>query len=90
MAPQRCVSKPILSRFRPDQHNSLFLTEFVPGRVLRFDLSRYRVAALHLGEEFIKVFPNFSIKEWARTETYTDRNELLRFVDGMRIAGLPE
>ena len=41
-------------------------------------------------EEFMKVFPNFSIKEWARTEPYTDPNELQRYVDGLRKAGLPE
>ncbi len=41
-------------------------------------------------EEFMKVAPSFSIKEWARTEPYTDPNELQRYVDGMRKAGLPE
>ncbi|MCH8113051.1 MAG: tetratricopeptide repeat protein [Proteobacteria bacterium] len=41
-------------------------------------------------EEFMKITPNFSIKEWARTEPYTDPNELKRYVDGMRKAGLPE
>ena len=46
--------------------------------------------ARHEAEEFMKVVPNFSIKEWARTEPYTDPNELQRFVDGMRKAGLPE
>ncbi len=46
--------------------------------------------ARHEAEEFMKVVPNFSIKEWARTEPYTDPNELQRYVDGMRKAGLPE
>ncbi len=41
-------------------------------------------------EEFMKVVPNFSIKEWARTEPYTDPNELQRYVNGLRKAGLPE
>ncbi|MDJ0958595.1 MAG: tetratricopeptide repeat protein [Arenicellales bacterium] len=41
-------------------------------------------------EEFMKVVPNFSIKEWAKTEPYTDPNELARYVDGLRKAGLPE
>ena len=41
-------------------------------------------------DEFMKVVPSFSIKEWARTEPYTDPNELQRYVDGLRKAGLPE
>ena len=40
--------------------------------------------------EFLKIVPNFSIKDWARTEPYTDPNELARYVDGLRKAGLPE
>ncbi len=40
-------------------------------------------------EEFMKVVPNFSIKEWARTEPYTDPDELQRYVNGLRKAGLP-
>jgi tetratricopeptide (TPR) repeat protein len=46
--------------------------------------------ARHEAEEFMKVVPNFSIKEWARTEHNTDPNGLQRYVDGMRKAGLPE
>ena len=41
-------------------------------------------------EEFLRVNPSFSIKEWARTEPYTDPDELQRYVDGLRKAGLPE
>jgi len=41
-------------------------------------------------EEFLKVNPGFSIKEWARTEPFTDPDELQRHVDGLRNAGLPE
>lgn len=41
-------------------------------------------------EEFMKFFPNCSIKKGARTGRYTDPNELHRFVDGMRKAGMPE
>ena len=41
-------------------------------------------------EEFMKVTPSFSIREWARTEPYTDPNELKRYVSGLRKAGLPE
>ena len=46
--------------------------------------------ARHEAEEFMKVVPNFSIKEWARTEPYTDPSELQRYVTGLRKAGLPE
>ena len=38
----------------------------------------------------MKVFPDFSIREWARTEPYVDPKELQRYVDGMRKAGLPD
>ncbi len=41
-------------------------------------------------EEFMKVAPNFSIKEWAKMEPYTDPNDLQRYVNGLRKAGLPE
>jgi len=41
-------------------------------------------------EEFLKDNPDFSIGEWARTEPYTDPEELRRYVDGLRKAGLPE
>ncbi len=71
------------------------------GRIIALDQSRRLLAATyaHLGrleearseaEEFMKVAPSFSIKEWARTEPYTDPNELQRYVDGMHKAGLPE
>jgi len=71
------------------------------GRMNRLDESRRLLAATyaHLGQlekaqdeakGFMKVFPDFSTTEWARTEPYTDPDELQRFVDGMRIAGLPE
>ncbi len=51
---------------------------------------RRRAEARYEAEEFMKVVPNFSIKECARTEPYTDPNELQRYVDGLRKAGLPE
>lgn len=41
-------------------------------------------------EGFLQANPTFSIKEWAKFEPYSDPNELQRFVDGMRNAGLPE
>jgi len=41
-------------------------------------------------EEYLKLDPDFSISEWAKTEHYTDSNELQRFVDGLRKAGLPD
>ena len=40
--------------------------------------------------KFLKVIPNFSIHEWARTEPYTGPDELQRYVEGLRKAGLPE
>jgi len=41
-------------------------------------------------EEFMKGAPSFSIEEWAKTEPYTESNELERYVSGLRKAGLPE
>lgn len=41
-------------------------------------------------EELMKGAPNFSIDEWARTEPHTDPDELQRYVNGLRKAGLPE
>ena len=41
-------------------------------------------------EEYMKVNPKFSIREWARTEPYTDPGELQRYIKGLRKAGLPE
>ena len=46
--------------------------------------------ARHKAEEFMKLVPNFSIREWAKTESYTDPSELERYVDGLRKAGLPD
>jgi hypothetical protein len=41
-------------------------------------------------KEYLKITPNFSIAVWAKSEPYTDTNELQRYVDGLRKAGLPE
>jgi len=41
-------------------------------------------------EEFMKINPSFSISAWARTEPYSDPNELQRYVSGLCKAGLPE
>ncbi|MDA9981380.1 tetratricopeptide repeat protein [Gammaproteobacteria bacterium] len=41
-------------------------------------------------KEYLKVTPNFSIAVWAKSEPYTDPNELQRYVNGLRKAGLPE
>jgi len=47
-------------------------------------------AACSEAQEFMKVTPSFSIREWAKTEPYADPNELERYVSGLRKAGLPE
>jgi adenylate cyclase len=41
-------------------------------------------------KEFLRVVPKFSIAQWASTEPYTEPNELKRYVEGLRKAGLPE
>ena len=50
------------------------------------DLDEARSAA----EEYVNVNPDFSIRDWARMEPYTDPTELQRYVNGLRKAGLPE
>ncbi len=42
------------------------------------------------GEGYIMVNPDFSIREWARTEPYADPVELQRYIKGLRKAGLPK
>ena len=41
-------------------------------------------------QEYIKLVPDFSIAEWAKTEFYRNPDELERFIKGQRLAGLPE
>lgn len=62
--------------------------------------ARMKAATLaHLGRldiaqrearNFLELVPDFSISDWARTEFYANPKELDRYVDGLRIAGLPE
>ena len=40
--------------------------------------------------EFLKFYPNFSIKRWAKTEPYTNPADLEHYIDGLRKAGLPD
>ncbi len=66
----------------PDQAGRLLAAVYAHlGR-----LDEARIAA----EEFMRANPTFSIKEWANLEPYTDPNELMRYVNGLRKAGLPE
>lgn len=60
------------------------LSAAVYAHLGRLDEARFEA------EELIKITPNFSITEWARTEPYTDPDGLRRYVDGLRKAGLPE
>jgi adenylate cyclase len=71
------------------------------GHMIALDAPRRLLAATyaHLdrleeahyeARQYMKVFPDFSIREWARTEPYVDPKELQRYVDGMRKAGLPD
>ena len=46
--------------------------------------------ARSVGKELTKIAPNFSISEWAKTQPYTEPNELQRYVGGLRLAGLAE
>lgn len=41
-------------------------------------------------DEYMRVDPDFSITAWAKTEYYADPQELQRYTDGLRKAGLPE
>ena len=39
---------------------------------------------------FLQLVPSFRITSWALTESYADPTELDRYVEGLRMAGLPE
>ena len=52
-------------------------------------LGRLNEARL-VAEKFMSANPEFSIKEWARTEPYDDPAELQHYVNGLLKAGLPE
>jgi len=47
-------------------------------------------AARDAAVEVIRINPNFSINEYADNLAYSDPNEIERFAEGLRIAGLPE
>ena len=49
-------------------------------------LDEARIAA----RQFLDVCPTFSVSRWASTEPYIDDSELKRYVDGLRMAGLPD
>ena len=68
----------------PDRRSGHKLLAAVYAHLGRLDEARSEA------EEFMKVIPNFSINEWARTEPHTDPDELQRYVNGLRKAGLPE
>lgn len=40
--------------------------------------------------EFLKIYPSFSIQRWAKTEPYANPEDLEHHIDGLRKAGLPE
>ena len=40
--------------------------------------------------EFLNVYPKFSIERWAKTEPYTNPADLEHHIDGLRKAGLPK
>jgi len=52
-------------------------------------LGRLEEARIEAGE-FMKLVPDFSIAQWARTEYYSDPDELRRYAEGMIKAGFPE
>lgn len=56
-------------------------------------------AAAHLGRSneayehaaaFLRIVPNFSLREFEETEPFQNPKELDRYVSGFRMAGLPE
>ncbi len=47
-------------------------------------------AARNAAVEVIRINPNFSINEYVDNLAYRDPNEIERFAEGLRIAGLPE
>ena len=66
-----------------------------PGQAHRLMAAIYAQAgrrdeALSAAAAFLARNPGFSINNWASGEPYSDESELQRYIDGLRIAGLPE
>jgi hypothetical protein len=52
-------------------------------------LGRLDEARAHT-RRLLERFPNFSISHWAEVPPYRDRRTLEHFMDGLRLAGLPD
>jgi hypothetical protein len=52
-------------------------------------LGRLDEARAHT-RRLLERFPNFSISHWAQVPPYRDRRTLEHFMDGLRLAGLPD
>ena len=67
-------------------HSLVSHVELVVTYGERGDLAKAREAA----NEVLRIRPTFSIKRWARSQTYKDRAIVKREIDALRKAGLPE
>ncbi len=66
-----------------------------PGQAHRLMAAVYAQAgrlddARSAATAFLKFNPGFSISQWADGEPYSDKVELRRYVDGLRMAGMPD
>lgn len=63
-----------------------------PTRILAAALAMVgrRDEARQVAHRFLEVFPNFSIGQWVGTQPFRNKDDLQKFVDGYRLAGLPE
>ncbi|MCP4316724.1 MAG: adenylate/guanylate cyclase domain-containing protein [Hyphomicrobiales bacterium] len=63
-----------------------------PSRILAAALAMVGQVgeARQVAQNFLTVFPSFSIRQWADTQPFKDAEDLQNFIDGYRLAGLPE
>lgn len=66
----------------PDQARRLSAASY--AHLGRLEDARYEA------DEFMKIVPNFSIKDWLKTEPYSDPKDQQRYAAGLRKSGLPE
>ncbi len=46
--------------------------------------------AKQVTRDYLQAFPKFSISRWASTQPFKNKADLQKFIDGYRLAGLPE
>ena len=63
-----------------------------PRRILAAALAMLgdTAEARQIGKDYLERFPSFSSKSWAKTQPFKYQEQLNKFVEGYRLAGLPD